>query len=160
MNIQFESKPAYHSDSPHTMRCFRLVQDKLLNQWLPFATVFYDLPRDLTLVIRLLPKKRSRGFCYGMFDGRIGNRPVIEIYHIDAADINDMMRTFFHEVTHLKQWLFDYQMSDRMQLENSGSYWDRPVEVEAREMTDIMEMQFKKYGNNYRNTYKQLAKAA
>lgn len=160
MKIQFESEPTYQTDSPWTMRQYRLVQNKILKEWIPFAIVFYGFPRELHLIVWLFPKSRSSSRCRGVFNGTVGNRPVIEIHHIDAAETDAMMRTFFHEVTHLKQWLFDYDRKDRMFDENSGPYWDRAIEVEAREMADIMVEQFKKYRNNYQNTYRQLAIAA
>jgi hypothetical protein len=107
-----------------------------IKRWSKLKSIFDKLPVPLQVNVKVLPKNlRGRAF---------GNK-LQKLYIIEVdprANIEDVIKTFFHELGHIKQFLsgslvYDqdiwyWKKKDFTNTQSHLNYLDLPWEVEAR----------------------------
>jgi hypothetical protein len=107
-----------------------------IERWSKLKSIFDKLPVPLQVNVKILPKNlRGRAF---------GNK-LQKLYIIEVdprANIEDVIKTFFHELGHIKQFLYGslvydqdiwyWKKKDFTNTQSHLNYLDLPWEVEAR----------------------------
>jgi len=122
-----------------------------IERWSKLKSIFNKLPEPLQVNVKVLPKNlRGRAF---------GNKlQKLYIIEVDPREsIKDVIKTFFHELGHIKQFLsgslvYDqdiwyWKKKDFTNTQSHLNYLDLPWEVEARVFAD-------KFVRLYCTTYK------
>lgn len=157
IEICFENEPKVGVASWWEQRQYRSTCNHILKAWMPFTCAFFGFESNHKLWMTVHPDEHEKWpEVGGIFNGQVGNRPRIDLYDNTERDTKSVRRTFFHEMVHYKQWLYDYNMTCRMEDENQQSYWDQPIEKEAYELADIMDEHYLVYGGIYKHTYQKL----
>ena len=111
-----------------------------IERWSKLKGIFNKLPVPLQVNVKVLPKN-LRGRAYG---NKLQKLYIIEVD--PRASIDDVIKTFFHELGHIKQFLsgslvYDqdiwyWKKKDFTNTQSHLNYLDLPWEVEARAFAD------------------------
>jgi len=113
---------------------------KNIERWSKLKNIFDKLPVPLQVNVKVLPKN-LRGRAYG------NNLQKLYIIEVDPREsIDDVIKTVFHELGHIKQFLsgslvYDqdiwyWKKKDFTNTQSHLKYLDFPWEVEARAFAD------------------------
>lgn len=130
-------------------KTWTLMERHLAADAIDFALQHYGIPsKDINLRVRLCGEQRGE---YGLTVA-FGTRFIIKLYRVHST-LEEILRSVFHEMTHLKQGYedqldmhyheedgvvvhWDHYTFDENALEKD--YYNTPWEVEARDAEDLL----------------------
>lgn len=132
--------------------------DEFSNSVLPFCYQFFCIETDIDLTVRFMktPLGNDGSFYRITRKGVTGYYIVVNVFLVRRETLDEALVTFFHEMTHLWQTVHGRLPPNPHSKNSNGrhvdfdAYYADPVEVEAREMSEVMLYSYRRYRNNYR----------